>query len=409
MAIITVSFSNGFVGDYSKNNEAINANYLTTYGWSNFQFRQSSDNGQFGGSQGNDYSGTILITDANGVQHAIDGVINWRAPSGSVSTIVFYATGASQTLATSSGTYLIDPFSGANGDPRTFIGLTFNGQTLNISGGQVNGNAATSGLLPSLNTYLAAQPQLTVGDVVVDEGAGIATVTVTMSKVSSDTVTVKYSSADGSASAGSDYTSTSGTLTFNPGETSKTFQVSILNDTALESAENFSITLSDGRFAAITDNSATVQITDNDSVAVTVSSVLAEDAANTGATPTDSTVTEGASLLYSVGLSAAGGSATEFSLAIGGSSGASDYGTFSFSNGVAWKSGNPATGIIVVPAGVASFTITVPTSDDALIESTESLTLIVGGVAASGSITDNDSQSVSSVLAEDAANTGANP
>lgn len=33
---VSVSFSNGFVGDYSKNNLAINSAYLTTLGWSNF-------------------------------------------------------------------------------------------------------------------------------------------------------------------------------------------------------------------------------------------------------------------------------------------------------------------------------------------------------------------------------------
>lgn len=88
---VSVSFSNGFVGDATKNNEASNSAYLTSLGWSNFQFVQTTNNGLFGGTQGNDYSGTILITDAANVQHRIDGVINWRAPSGNVSTMVFYA------------------------------------------------------------------------------------------------------------------------------------------------------------------------------------------------------------------------------------------------------------------------------------------------------------------------------
>ncbi|WP_256082232.1 hypothetical protein, partial [Massilia sp. YIM B04103] len=119
------------------------------------------------------------------------------------------------------------------------------------------------------------------------------------------------------------------------------------------------------------------------------SSVLAEDAANTGANPVDSSVVEGGSLTYTVALSAAGIAASEYSLAIGGTAVAADYASISFSDGVAWKNGDAQTGIIVVPAGIGSFRITVATTDDAAIESAESLTLTVGGVAASGTITDN--------------------
>ena len=102
--IVSVSFSNGFVGTATGNNESSASSYLNALGWSNFQFQQSTDNGQFGGTQGNDLSGTILVTDALGVQHQIEGVINWRAPSGTVSTMVFYATGnVNHALATSGG------------------------------------------------------------------------------------------------------------------------------------------------------------------------------------------------------------------------------------------------------------------------------------------------------------------
>ena len=409
---VSVSFANGFVGDYSKNNESSNAVYLTSLGWSQFQFVQSSDNGQFGGTQGNDLAGTILITDAAGVQHAIAGAINWRAPSGAVSTVVFFATGgANHTLATTNGTYVIDPFTLQNGDPHSFIGLTFNGQNLVIAGDNtVSGNAATAGLLTILNNYLAAQPQLSIGNVTVDEAAGIATLTVLLSKVSADTVTVGYGSADGSGTAGSDYTAKTGTLTFAPGELSKTIQVSITDDALTEGSENFNVVLSNSTFAAITGNTGVVTITDNDSAPVqSVSAVLAEDAANSGANPTDSSVVEGAGLLYTVTLSAASPSATEHTLAIGGSATAADYGAFSFSNGVAWKNGSAASGIVVVPANVGGFSITVPSVDDSLIENPETLVLTVGGVAATGTITDNDIQSVSTVLAEDAAHSGANP
>ncbi|WP_374583122.1 Calx-beta domain-containing protein, partial [Pseudoduganella sp.] len=348
---VSVSFANGFIGDYSKNNESTNASLLSTLGWSNLQFVQSTDNGQFGGTQGNDYSGTILVTDANGVQHAIDGVINWRAPSGTVSTIVFYAKGASHTLATSTGTYVVDPFTETNGDPHSFIGLTFNGQALTITGGKVTGNAATSGLLSTLNTYLANQPQISVADVAVNEGSGMATITVVLSKATSDTVTVDYATGNGTASAGTDYTAASGKLTFAAGQTSKTFQVPITDNMLVDGARSFNVVLSNSTLAAITDNTAVISISDNDSVAPpapTVSTVAA-----------DSSVVEGNSLSFTVTMSAAGGSSQEYALTLGGTASAGDYGTLSFSNGVAWKNGNAGTGIVVVPAGVASFKVTV--------------------------------------------------
>ena len=396
---VSVSFSNGFVGDASGTNSAINSSYLTALGWSNFQFSQNSDNGRFGGSQGNDYVGTILITDANNVKHSIDGVINWRAPSGSVSTMVFYATGASHTLATNSGSYVVDPWNGSNGDTRTYIGLTFNGATLNITGGQVSGNAATSGLLSTLNNYLDSQPQISISDLSINEGNATASLTVSLNAASSDTITVVYQTADGTASANADYTSNSGSLTFTPGETSKTISIAISEDSLSEGTENLRVILSDSTYAAIVKNTGTIAIIDNDSPNVT--SVTVQNAGNT--------VVEGASLQYTVNLSAASSSMMEHTLAASGTASISDYGNFTFSSGVAWKNNDPTTGIIVIPANVTSFNITVPTIDDSLIENTESLALTVGGVAGTGTITDNDSQSVTNVIAEDTGNTGANP
>jgi Ca2+-binding RTX toxin-like protein len=59
--------------------------------------------------------------------------------------------------------------------------------------------------------------------------------------------------------------------------------------------------------------------------------------------------------------------------------------TTTFSNGVTLVGGN-----LIVPAGVSSFTITTVTINDVLIENSENYNLSVGGVAATGTITDND-------------------
>ena len=80
-----------------------------------------------------------------------------------------------------------------------------------------------------------------------------------------ETVTVDYATADGTATEGSDYTSTSGTLTFDAGETSKTVSVPVLDDTVEDSGETFTLTLSNpsGGEAQLGDASATGTI-DND-------------------------------------------------------------------------------------------------------------------------------------------------
>jgi hypothetical protein len=72
-----------------------------------------------------------------------------------------------------------------------------------------------------------ATPSLRINDVTVDEAAGTATFTVTLSAASGRAVGVNYATANNSATAGSDYTATTGTLSFAPGVTSQTVSVPI--------------------------------------------------------------------------------------------------------------------------------------------------------------------------------------
>ena len=85
----------------------------------------------------------------------------------------------------------------------------------------------------------------------VEETDGTVVLTVTLSLASSGTVTVDYATSDITANAGMDYTATSGTLSFMPGETSKTITVPILNDTVYETLERFRVTLSNPAGAAL--------------------------------------------------------------------------------------------------------------------------------------------------------------
>jgi len=89
---------------------------------------------------------------------------------------------------------------------------------------------------------------LSVADATIAEGGNGSTVlmnfTVALAGVSSLPVTVDYATSNGTASAPNDFTAVSGTLTFAPGESSKTVSVAILGDNIVENNETFAITLS---------------------------------------------------------------------------------------------------------------------------------------------------------------------
>jgi sugar lactone lactonase YvrE len=91
-----------------------------------------------------------------------------------------------------------------------------------------------------------------------------ATFTVTLDAASSGPVSVSYATADGTAAAGTDYTTTSGTLAFAPGETSKTVSVPILDDLAGEPTEAFALNLSGAAGATIAKPRGTGTVLDNE-------------------------------------------------------------------------------------------------------------------------------------------------
>jgi uncharacterized protein (TIGR03118 family) len=105
----------------------------------------------------------------------------------------------------------------------------------------------------------------------VDEGSGHVDFTVIRNGDTSGTATVNYNTFDssqmGNASQKSDYEIALGTLTFNPGETSKTFRILIVNDTFVEGDETIHVALSNPTGAGVglgSPNTAEVTILDND-------------------------------------------------------------------------------------------------------------------------------------------------
>ena len=108
-----------------------------------------------------------------------------------------------------------------------------------------------------------AMPGLSIADAAPVAEGGEATFTVSLSPASSESVTVAYATQDGTAVAGSDYTAASGTLEFEPGVTSHTIRVAVLNDTTVEPTETFTVELSDPVRATLADGTGVGTITDD--------------------------------------------------------------------------------------------------------------------------------------------------
>ena len=122
-------------------------------------------------------------------------------------------------------------------------------------------------LIGSCTYQVAAGPALSINDVMVAEGnsgTSTATFNVTLSPTSAGTVTVNFATSNVSATAGSDYVATNGTLTFNPGDSLKTVVVTINGDTTPEGNETFVVTLSAPSGATISDALGVGTITNDD-------------------------------------------------------------------------------------------------------------------------------------------------
>ncbi|HUQ32737.1 MAG TPA: Calx-beta domain-containing protein [Pyrinomonadaceae bacterium] len=215
-------------------------------------------------------------------------------------------------------------------------------------------------------------PTLSISDATVTEGntgTTNATFTVTLSAASASAVTVKYDTANGTATAGSDYQSAGGTLTFAPGETSKTITVAVNGDTTAESDETFAVNLSNPTNATVADGQGIGTIKNDD-----------QPATPPGISINDAAVTEGndetADAVFTVTLSSVSSSAVtvNFATADGTAAAGSDY--------------EARTGTLSFAPGETSKTITVAVNGDTSFESNETFFVNLSG-ATNASITDN--------------------
>ena len=136
---------------------------------------------------------------------------------------------------------------------------------LNLSGPTNATLATTQAACTIIEPTAPATPTLSVGNTSVTEpvnGSATATFTVTLSKASSTPVTVHFTTANGTAVAGKDFTAASGTLTFAPGATTATVSVPTFYNGAATSPETFQLVLSSPTNATLGQGQGTCTITE---------------------------------------------------------------------------------------------------------------------------------------------------
>jgi len=236
----------------------------------------------------------------------------------------------------------------------------------------------------AFDTAEPAVPSLSIADVSVQEGNSgtrLMTFTVILSAAAAGAVTVAYSTADGTATSGSDYVAANGTLTFAAGETSKTIQVTVKGDTAAEGNEAFTIRLANAAGATIADGSATGTLTNDDTAPTLPALSVGDVSLREGDSGT-------AELMFIVTLdkAATGRVTVNYATANGTASAGSDYAAL--------------TGTLTFAAGETSKMVHVVVNGDTAVEANETFSLTlssatgatIADAVAIGQITDDDTQ-----------------
>ncbi|MEG4273641.1 MULTISPECIES: choice-of-anchor Y domain-containing protein, partial [unclassified Microcoleus] len=208
-----------------------------------------------------DYSDNVAVNSSS----LDNSDIRVTGPNGfnQLATLVSFTPTGNGTLRTA--TYQITPPGGSwdlgeNGD-----------YAIAIESGQVsdiNNNFVTASNLGSFNVNIPNPGtfNFSAANYQIGESGGFATITVTRTSNTNVAADISYSTSDGTANAGSDYTATSGTLNFAIGETSKNFTIPINDDTLVEGSEIVALSLNNPTNGASVGVQSTANLTilDND-------------------------------------------------------------------------------------------------------------------------------------------------
>ena len=230
---------------------------------------------------------TVSVGDASAAEGDSDSTtltftVTLSEPAGQPVTVSYSTANGTATAAGADYTPTVGTLTFAAGETVKTVSVAVTGDTmveldeqftLNLSA-PVNavigdGVGVATIVNDDVDTAPSTPPAVSIADLTVAEGDGEHShfmFTVTLDKASDETVTVQYSTSDGTAIAGVDYTATTGTVTFAPGVTTQLVHVDVIGDAAAEQHETFTVTLSSPVGATLADGSATGTITDDDTV-----------------------------------------------------------------------------------------------------------------------------------------------
>ena len=241
------------------------------YGRSNADFPETARNDPNSPARTSDHDPVLAYFNLP-PQQTLTAVASSTNPSVFSKPVTFTATvsvPSTPTVPTGSVRFVIDGVSAST------VALDINGRaqftTADLAAGPRVIAAqflGTDTLAPSEATLTQAVflvPSITIDDLTVQEpdaGSTPANFIVRLSSPTFQAVTVKFLTANGTATAGSDFTFTAGTVTFNPGDVTRPIPVSILADAATELPQTFSVVLFTPTNATISDPVATGTILD---------------------------------------------------------------------------------------------------------------------------------------------------
>jgi uncharacterized repeat protein (TIGR01451 family) len=257
-----------------------------------------SDNQGLGTITNDDANPSITINDPSVVEgnagsKSMQFVITMSNPSSSTINVPFTLADGTANVGsdyqTNSGSFTVIPgaltaslFIGINGDTTVEPDETFFVNLGATAGATI---AKPQGTGTIINDDGLALPGISISDVTLAEGNSGTTsfnFTVSLTASSASTVTVNYTTADGSATAPSDYAAKSGVVTFTPGQTSQVVTILVNGDTVFEPNETFFVNLTAPSNATIIDAQGQGTINNDDVVGSADMSILETGAASAG-------------------------------------------------------------------------------------------------------------------------------
>ncbi len=301
---------------------------------------------------------TFTVTQASGCTYTLSPTganIQGTAQTGSFNVVS--SAGCNYTAASNDSFITITSGESGTGDGTVSYSVAVNNTSATRTGTITAGG----------QTFAITQtplPTLTINNATLNEGnSGTTpfTFTISLSAALAQPVTVNYTTVNGTATAGEDYTAANGTITFAPGEVNKTLTILVNGDTLVEGNETFTVNLSGATNATIFIAQGSGTILNDDSGGSVQFSLLNYTVnENAGTATITVTRTGGAGSGVSVNYSTSNGTATA----------GADY--------------TAVSGTLTFAANETSRTFTIPITDDALNEQNETVFLTLSSVAGGG-------------------------